>query len=165
MSKAKFSQFDRTRGDKNQIFRTLGDTGTPCSDDPAIVPLAQTTSQHVKKIFSEKPKKKPESKFKCDMSNDKGWENVSENPEFLELKNKKKEKREEQYEKWKNSAAYLEWKKTEKRPTSEIPKKKVQIQTDTNLSTKAEQEVGNSKKRKISETFANRTKKSMVNLK
>ena len=24
LSKTKFSQFDRTRGDKNQIFRTLG---------------------------------------------------------------------------------------------------------------------------------------------
>ena len=87
--------------------------------------------------------------------------NESENPEFLELRNKKKKKREEQYEKWKNSAEYLEWKKTEKRQTSRRPNKKVQ--TDTNLSTKAEQEVGNSKKRKISETFANRTKKSMIN--
>ena len=91
-------------------------------------------------------------------------ENESEKPEFLELGNKKiKKRREEQYGKWKNSAAYLEWKKTEKRPTSKRPNKKVQ--KDTNLSTKAEQDVGNSKKRKISETFANRTKKSMINLK
>jgi len=121
---------------------------TPSSDDPVIVPLAQSTSQHVKN-FSEKPKKKPESKFKCDRSNDKVGENESENPEVLELRNKKKEKREEQYERWKNSAEYFEWKnrKTEKSPTSKRPNKKVQ--TDTNLSTKAEQEVGNSKKRKI----------------
>ena len=132
---------------KTRYFAPIGDTGTPSSDDPVIVPIAQSTSQHVKKNFSEKPKKKPESKFKCDMSNDKVGENESENPEVLELRNKKKEKREEQYERWKNSAEYLEWKKTEKRPTSKRPNKKVQ--TDTNLSTKAEQEVGNSKKRKI----------------
>ena len=94
-------------------------------------------------------------------------ENESEKPEFLELGNKKiKKRREEQYGKWKNSAAYLEWKKTEKRPTSKRPNKKVQ--TDTNLLTKPEQEVGNSKKRKISETFAKhgrRKKQSMINLK
>ena len=141
-------------GNNVALATVLGDTGTLSSSDPVI---AQSTSQHLKKNPSEKPKKKPESKFKCDRSNDKVGDNESENPEFLELRNKKNKKCEEQYEKWRNSAEYLDWKKTEKRPTSKKPQKKVQ--TDTILSTKAEPEVGNSKKRKISETFANRRKK------
>ena len=141
-------------GNNVALATVLGDTGTLSSSDPVI---AQSTSQHLKKNPSEKPKKKPESKFKCDRSNDKVGDNESESPEFLELRNKRNKKCKEQYEKWRNSAEYLDWKKTEKRPTSKKPQKKVQ--TDTILSTKAEPEVGNSKKRKISETFANRRKK------